>query len=311
MCISHDIRKIQPVLGHIWAIKKKKKENEICFQCHEMPYFCPLFLFNSVLQLVTSYYSCVSNTNVIYGLYSYYYFCTVVAMEINAWVPCGQRWVANLDCYVRWGLFREWWVTCKAQIFTCLFCKGWSNSCLFFSFLRSRKVCDSFLDKRYLACVNTNQYKCKKFQFYFLLFVWITSQNTIDFWTEREWLISISHGSLLMWTRLFDLEDWNLLLVAYLYWWLNTLWLDLRDISFLPKILCHNSTKLSRINFKGWLLSCLGFVFYFVSVCGLDVDFVYLFVKLHSYLFDLIRSYFYIFLHLKLVLNQVVYVPLI
>ena len=141
-----------------------------------------------------------------YVSYSQYFFCTAVAARTNGCVRYSQRsvwWIAASNCYIGLEFFRE-------ELFSCLFCKGWTNFCLFFCFLRSKQFLNFFLDVRYFCCfVKINWHQHKVFQFYFY-HLSINNQSKSDWFLKLEeksqrLQLYISYDWLLIRTRHFDL----------------------------------------------------------------------------------------------------------
>ena len=129
----------------------------------------------------------------------------------------------GLLCWMR-VILRGSNITHKAQFGSSFFFSVESGQILVRS-LVSCKITVSFLNERFFSChVKANRHKCKKFQPSFIICPSTISQNTIDFWSERErwgWKLGISRGSFLIRTGLFNLVDQK----VYLHWPTDTLWL--------------------------------------------------------------------------------------
>ena len=197
---------------------------------------------------------------------------------------CGQGsvwWIAALDCNIGSRFFGEWPVGQQniTRLFTCLFFEGWSNSRPSFGLPRSKQFPVFFLDAR---CFSRN--KRREFLFYYY-YMSVDSQNTTGFWSvrerEREREREMATVVARFWTRLFDLgikTFWvSTLLVGMTL--LNTQYVarlpsltsHTRDILLLLKILRLNSC----MNFNGWSLRCLEFIYLSVCVGRSVIHFIY------------------------------------
>ena len=211
-----------------------------------------------------------------------------------------SRWTVALDCYVGWWFFRD-----KLQ----------HGSLLVFSVDAGRILLGSLVSwkaswfptcfwmQQIIMSVQTDS-NARNFS----IRPSIISYNTNDFFFffERERELGISHRSLLMLTRLFDLEYQNFLTAQVdgrIYssslkhtlcpqgWHLrrsNNLWPFIWDISPYYHKSFASIFRRSGINFNGWPLFCLEFFIYFAFCLWTDQLFIY-FYLIH---FDLTGSSF-------------------